>query len=170
MISPGLKEPSVIRRVGLSCAALVLVVDIVTKRMAEGLSPDALPIAITPFLNVVLVGNRGVSFGLLTSDNKFAPFVLAGLAILIIAFVLRQLWKVQSRTEASALGLIIGGAIANAIDRIGDGTVTDFIDLYVGGYHWPSFNFADAAITGGVLIWVLFSRATGLVRQTKASN
>lgn len=170
MTSPGLEEPSFIRRVGLSSAAFAFTVDIVTKRLAEALAPDALPIAITPFLNVVLVRNRGISFGFLTSDSKFAPFVLAGLAVLIIAFVLRQLWKAQRRAEASALGLIIGGAVANAIDRIGDGAVTDFIDLYVGGYHWPSFNMADVAITGGVLIWIFFIRATGLARQTKASN
>jgi signal peptidase II len=107
-------------------------------------------IVLTPFLNIVLVWNRGVSFGLLDTDSTTLPWVLAAVALLV-AFVLGVwLWRTTRRWTGFALGLIIGGALGNAIDRLRFGAVVDFIDFHVGTWHWPAFNVADSAIVIGV--------------------
>ncbi len=107
-------------------------------------------IPVTPFFNLVLGFNRGVSFGLLGDLGPWGPVALSVMTLAIIAFLLLWLWRTQDILEASALGLIIGGAGGNLIDRLRDGAVTDFLDFYVGQYHWPAFNLADVAISLGV--------------------
>jgi signal peptidase II len=64
------------------------------------------------------------------------------------------LWRAESRLATVSLGLIIGGAIGNVIDRLHYGAVMDFLDFYIGGYHWPAFNVADSAITVGAVLFV----------------
>lgn len=107
-------------------------------------------IPVTPFFNLVLGFNRGVSFGLLGDLGPWGPAALSVMTLAIIAFLVLWLWRTQDILEASALGLIIGGAAGNLIDRLRDGAVTDFLDFYVGQYHWPTFNLADIAISLGV--------------------
>ena len=107
-------------------------------------------IPVTPFFNLVLGFNPGVSFGLLSDLGSSGPVALSVLTLTIIAFLVLWLWRTQDILEASALGLIIGGAAGNLIDRLRDGAVTDFLDFYVGQYHWPTFNLADIAISLGV--------------------
>ena len=63
-----------------------------------------------------------------------------------------RLWRATTKTEAIWIGLIIGGALGNAVDRLVDGAVTDFLDIHINGYHWPTFNLADVAIVIGVAI------------------
>lgn len=110
--------------------------------------PRAIPV--TPFFNLVLGFNPGVSFGLFGNLGSWGPFILSSLTIAIIAFLVHWLWRTQDIFEASALGLIIGGASGNLVDRLYEGAVTDFLDFYIGQYHWPTFNFADIAISLGV--------------------
>ena len=107
-------------------------------------------IPVTPFFNLVLGFNPGVSFGLLGDLGPWGPVALSGLTLAIVVFLVLWLWRTQDILEASALGLIIGGAAGNLIDRLRDDAVTDFLDFYIGKYHWPAFNLADVAISLGV--------------------
>ncbi|MCY4238000.1 MAG: signal peptidase II [Rhodospirillaceae bacterium] len=122
-------------------------------------------IEVAPFLNVVLVWNRGISFGVLNQGPDWWPWVLIAVAFLIVAGLLFWLRKLDGRWMVTAIGLIVGGAIGNVIDRFRFGAVVDFIDVHVSGWHFPTFNIADAAITCGVLILLadsLFGRQKSL--------
>lgn len=112
---------------------------------------------VLPFFNLVLGFNRGISFGLFNSDSPEAPYVLSALALGVTAMLIVWLWKAASRNEALALGAIIGGALANVADRLRDGAVTDFLDLHFRSFHWPTFNFADIAISMGVVLLIVLS-------------
>ena len=84
------------------------------------------------------------------SAPGWGRWVLVALALVITAILVVWLVKVNDKFKALALGLIIGGAVANVIDRIRFSAVADFLDFHVGALHWPAFNLADAAITIGV--------------------
>ena len=112
---------------------------------------------VLPFFNLVLGFNRGISFGFFNSDSPEAPYVLSGLALGVTAILIVWLWKAACRNEALALGAIIGGALANVADRLRDGAVTDFLDLHFRSFHWPTFNFADIAISLGVVLLIALS-------------
>jgi signal peptidase II len=109
---------------------------------------------VTPFFDLVLAWNIGISFGWLQNDSQMAQLSL--MAIKGIAVVLLAIWMVRSQTVLAtvALGMIIGGAIGNAIDRLAYGAVVDFALLHIeiGGqtYNWYIFNLADVAIVAGV--------------------
>lgn len=119
-------------------------------------SPHVEPV--TPFLNLVLVHNKGVTFGLLGgAEHHLMPLVLAGIAGVILFLLLRWLWMTHSTPVAIALGAIIGGALGNLIDRLRFGAVVDFLDFYYQSYHWYAFNVADAAIVTGVGLLLLDS-------------
>ncbi len=105
---------------------------------------------VTGFFNLVTVWNRGVSFGLFSSDAELGRWGLSGLSVAISVGLVFWLRKAESRLLAIALGLVIGGAIGNVVDRVRFGAVFDFLDFHVAGYHWPAFNVADAAIVIGV--------------------
>ncbi|KAA0576223.1 signal peptidase II [Azospirillum sp. B21] len=113
-------------------------------------------IEVTPFFNLTLGFNRGVSFGLF-GDGAVGPWLLSGLALTIVALLLAWAMRSISQSEAAALGAIIGGALGNVIDRVRQGAVTDFLDLHAFGWHWPAFNLADAAIFCGVAMLLLLS-------------
>lgn len=110
---------------------------------------------ITDFFNLVLVGNRGVSFGLLSSDSPWGQPLLIALALGLSVMLVFWLRGAENRLLAGSIGLILGGAIGNAIDRLNHGAVIDFLDFHLAGYHWPAFNLADSAIVVGVAIIVL---------------
>ncbi|MBJ6126969.1 signal peptidase II [Microvirga splendida] len=115
--------------------------------------PQVIPIV--PFFNLTLGYNTGISFGLLQSVFEDNPWVLTSLTLTIVGFLLLWARRAGSRREAIALGLISGGALGNAIDRIRQGAVTDFLDVYVGTWHWPTFNMADVAIFLGAATLVV---------------
>ena len=140
-------------RAGLSAAAVVALADQATKwmvlRWLEGVGHK---VTVTPFFDIVLVYNRGASFGLFQTDSPWGPWLLSGFTIVVIAGLLVWMMCTRERPLTAALGLIAGGAAGNLIDRISLGHVVDFLDFYVGAYHWPAFNLADSAITLGVAI------------------
>ena len=105
-----------------------------------------------PFMNFILVLNSGVAFGILGELGKQAPIVLSFFAILLAALLC--FWSLYKKQSFFANGLIAGGAIGNAIDRLRIGAVVDFIDIHINNYHWPAFNFADSYITIGAFIYI----------------
>lgn len=149
-----------LRSAGLKLAgtigAVILVLDQLTKWVAleQLLDPPRL-IEVTPFLNVVLGFNTGVSFGLLENDSVYGPWLLSGAALLVVAVLVVWAARSDSRAEAASFGAIAGGAVGNIVDRLRQGAVTDFIDLHAFGWHWPTFNVADIGITGGVGLLLL---------------
>lgn len=147
--------------VGLGLAACVTVADQATKVWAlDGWFFPPRTIEVTSFFNLVAVWNSGVSFGFLANHSEAMPYILTGFAIVVSLGLTVWLLRVHARSLAAGLGLVIGGAVGNVIDRLRFQAVIDFIDLHAAGYHWPAFNVADAAITIGVGLLLLdsFSR------------
>jgi signal peptidase II len=134
-------------RLGLVVAGLVIILDQLTKLAILALLDDA--VQVTPFLNLVVVWNSGVSFGMFASAGAVMPWLLSGLAVAVAAALGFWLSRVEHPLAAVALGLIIGGALGNVIDRVRFGAVVDFLDVHLLGYHWPAFNVADSAICVG---------------------
>nr|WP_184042875.1 signal peptidase II [Roseospira visakhapatnamensis] len=144
-------------RVGLITAAIVAVADQITKYIVfVGIQPPPYGgLDVTSFLSLVSVMNRGVSFGLFSSGSPWAPFILTAIAATVVAALTFWLRQAETRMLSISLGMLIGGAIGNAIDRLVHGAVMDFVNLHWEGYHWPAFNVADAAITVGAVLMVL---------------
>ena len=104
------------------------------------------------FLNLVPVWNPGMSFGLLADGGVAVRIGLTILAFVVSGWLFWMLAQLD-RLQRVAAALIAAGAVGNAIDRLRFGRVVDFIDLHWGGWHWPAFNLADAAITTGAVLW-----------------
>ncbi|MDO8878004.1 MAG: signal peptidase II [Pseudolabrys sp.] len=141
---------------GLAVAAIVCVIDQASKLYLLFVHDlDANPIRLGPFFDFVLTKNTGISYGLFASEGALWPFVL--LAFKAVAVVVLWAWlsKAENRLTALALGLIIGGALGNAIDRLAYGWVMDFVFFHVSGadwrFNWYVFNLADVAIVAGVI-------------------
>lgn len=108
-------------------------------------------VVVAPFLDLVYVKNLGVSYGLFTQDSSEGQWFLAGFAAIAVLAMAAWLARgVADRLTAASLGLIMGGAIGNAIDRLVLGGVADFFSLHAFGFYWYVFNIADAAIVAGV--------------------
>lgn len=136
------------RITGLVCIAVTLFLDQASKAVALSIPGLRSGIEVLPVLNLVVVRNDGVSFGMLGGVAPWWTLTAVGAAIAAALSV--WLSRAQSTVLAAALGLMIGGALGNIIDRVRHGAVTDFLDFHAAGYHWPAFNFADAAIFCGV--------------------
>ncbi len=109
------------------------------------------PVALTPFFDLVLVWNLGISYGLLPQENAVGRWGLILFAFGASVALAVWLARVESRLAAASIGLIMGGAVGNAIDRIAYGAVADFFSLHAFGYQWYVFNIADMAIVAGVV-------------------
>ncbi|MGI9510802.1 MAG: signal peptidase II [Geminicoccaceae bacterium] len=143
-------------RNGLLIAVAIIALDQATKwLMLSGLDLANNPIMVTSFFNLVLVWNRGVSFGMFNDAGDAGPWILSGLAIAVVIGLIYWLRQTGGWPTVTALGLVIGGAIGNVIDRFRFGAVVDFLDFHVAGYHWPAFNVADAAICIGAGLLLL---------------
>ncbi|MEQ8814387.1 MAG: signal peptidase II [Thalassobaculum sp.] len=156
-------------QLGLGLAALTVALDRVTKVWAlDALFDPPARITVLEVLNLVPVWNRGVSFGLLSSDSPWGPWLLGGFALAVAGALVIWLLRADNRILGSGLGLVIGGAVGNAIDRALYGAVVDFVDAHWGDLHWPAFNIADAAITLGVGFLLL--DALGIGTGARASE
>ena len=109
----------------------------------------------TSFFNIVLIYNRGMSFGLFNSGGGLNALLFSVVAAAIVTVLTYWLSRVESPLLAGAISLIIGGAVGNVIDRIRFGAVVDFLDFHIGSWHWPAFNIADSAICVGVAVMLL---------------
>ena len=144
---------------------LLVILDQLTKLLVLQRIPlhDTVPV-IPGFLNLTYVRNTGAAFGMLNaSDFAYKPFVVAGLAILALVGILWYAQKFAGDAWPARYGfvLIVAGAVGNLIDRVTLGFVVDFVDVYVGSWHFWAFNVADAAITVGAILFIadtLFSR------------
>jgi len=145
-------------RTGVIIAAIAAALDQFSKFwiLNDVMAPPRV-IEVTPFFNLVLAWNKGVSFGMFSTDSVYGPWLLTGLAIAIVIALGIWLWRADSKWVACALGLVIGGAIGNVVDRVRFGAVVDFLDVHAFGYHWPAFNVADSAICVGAVILILES-------------
>lgn len=110
---------------------------------------------ITSFLNLVLVQNKGISFGLFSRYEVGWLISILTIGIVVVLFIWMR--KLERAILALPFSLIIGGAIGNLIDRLNYGFVVDFIDFHFFGWHWPAFNVADSAITVGVIFLLIAS-------------
>ena len=144
--------------IGVYLATFVALIDQMTKSMFLTSSLDAAPFyRITSFLNFTLSWNKGVTFGLLNDYGQYMPYVLIVAALVIVLLLLNWLRQAETLYAALGLGLVMGGAVGNVIDRLRFGAVVDFIDLHYAGYHWYTFNVADSAIVVGVGLLLLES-------------
>jgi signal peptidase II len=137
-------------------ALAVVVVDQIAKvgvlAHIDGSEVDSTPLA--PFLDLTLRLNRGISFSLFARDSAAGQVVLLALTLAATGLLAWWLFRSRSTLAAAGLGLIIGGALGNAIDRIAHGAVVDYLDLHAFDRHFFVFNIADAAINIGVVVLI----------------
>src|SRR5262245_45512015 len=169
--------------VGISCALATLAVDQGHKwwMLAVYRIQERGRVHVTPFLDLVYLENKGISYGLLPLDSRLGQWLWAGFAAL--AVLAMAVWLARgtitrsplqagavpmSRLGALSLGLIMGGAVGNAIDRLVLGGVADYIQLHAFGFYWYVFNIADAAIVAGVC--GLLYDSVGLSRNRAAKS
>lgn len=138
-------------------AVILLVLDQVTKWIANTELSLGEPVAVLPHLNFTLVYNYGAAFSFLADMGGWQRWFFTALAVGVSAGLLYWLRKLPKEWNAEVLGinLILSGAIGNVIDRILEGRVTDFIDFYVGTWHYATFNVADIAISVGAALLIL---------------
>lgn len=110
-----------------------------------------------PFFNIVMVWNKGISFGLFNQAGDYGPLILTLVSGAIALAFLVWLMRCSRLGTALALILIIGGAVGNIVDRLRFGAVVDFLDFHLFGWHWPAFNIADSAITIGIALLLIDS-------------
>jgi len=128
-------------------AGIVLFLDVITKQLVVWYEPV---IEVLPFFSLVTIYNTGALFG--AFQGMRVALILASL--LALWLVWKYADKLKGTVQSVAAGLIVGGAVGNLLDRVFRGAVVDFLDFYVGTWHWPAFNIADAALVVGVLILI----------------
>jgi lipoprotein signal peptidase len=153
---------------GLILALVILLADQASKWwILEIVDLDQVrQVVLTPFLNLTMVWNRGITFGLFSGGGPWNALILAAIAVVIVAVLLRWMARAETRLVALALGAVAGGAIGNVIDRLRFGAVVDFVDVHAWGFHWYVFNVADAAIVCGVGVLL----ADALFRRRKPAR
>jgi signal peptidase II len=144
---------------------LVILLDQGTKQLAEAMLTFAQPVTVLPFFDLTLLYNKGAAFSFLSDQAGWQRWFFIALALVVSLVMLAWLSRLKRDEvwQAVALGLIIGGALGNVIDRILFGHVIDFIHLHYAEHYWPAFNVADSAITVGVAVMLL----DALVLSTK---
>jgi signal peptidase II len=149
----GQKGLSVAAILGFSVAAITLILDQATKLYTFYVYdlPVKEPVEFAPFVNLIVVWNRGISYGLFQQNSELGRWGLIVISILAAGGLFFWIRRTSAKLLAASLGLIAGGAIGNVIDRLWFGAVFDFIQIHVGSWSWYVFNVADAAIVAGVV-------------------
>ncbi len=139
---------------GALTAVVVLAADQISKWwILNGLDlPHRPPLVLLPVLDLTLVWNRGVTFGMLNGLGSWSAPVIALIALVIVVALGLWLWRATSAWTAVAIGAVAGGAIGNVMDRLRHGAVVDFIHAHAGAWSWYVFNVGDAAIVCGVIV------------------
>lgn len=154
----------------LFLAAVILLGDQLTKWLILGIAaPPHQPqfiTEVTGFFNLVLTYNTGISFGLFQSASAWQAYLLIAINLGVSLALLVWLYKQRVGLMPYAVGLVVGGAIGNAIDRLHQPGVVDFLDFHLAGWHWPAFNVADSAIVCGVILLL----ADGLFQPGRKGN
>ena len=159
--------------VGLLVIALIFVIDQLSKwaivemlfkkselgfvNWLTMLSQDRLEfisIPLLPFFNLVMVWNKGVSFGLFQNDSLYGVMALAGLALIVSIGFFVAFLRSESKLLMVASLMVVGGALGNIWDRVRFGAVVDFLDFHVAGWHYPAFNVADSCIVVGIMLFL----------------
>jgi signal peptidase II len=150
-------------------AAAVFGLDRLTKLIIERWVPESVSYRVIPgFFDIVHSENRGVAFGIFNDSTfEWRNLALIAVAVAAVIFISIYLWRARQVDTAMLWGmaLILGGAAGNAIDRIVSGRVTDFLEFYIGEYHWPTFNMADSALVIGSGLLLL-----DMLRSKQAAN
>ncbi len=143
----------------LAVVPVIFVVDQATKWAAVKYLARHAEVPLVPFVNLTLVFNTGAAFGFLSSASGWQNLLFIGVAIAACAVILWMLYRygAEDALFATALVLILGGALGNLCDRFLYGHVIDFVDVYYGSWHWPAFNVADSAITIGAMLLIFDS-------------
>ena len=156
---------------GMGIAALIVVADQASKMaILDRFRPAGDPeppffsldrVVVSPYMDFILTWNRGVSFGLGNNGGNWNVLLFTAIAVCEVAWLLFMIAKSESKWLIAALGLIVGGAVGNVIDRLRFGAVVDFVYVHIGAFDWwPAFNIADAAICVGAGLWLLQSLFT----------
>ena len=135
-------------------SAVIVVLDLWTKQIASDSLTLYRPVELTSWLNMTLAHNYGAAFSFLSDAGGWQRWLFTGLASVVTVVLVVWLLRLPTNEKliAAALSLVIGGAVGNLIDRIVNGYVVDFIDVFYQSHHWPAFNLADSAITCGVVL------------------
>ena len=153
------KHVNTLERNGLKwlwLSALIIVLDQITKLLViDNLTLHEV-IPLTGFFNLVRAHNTGAAFSLLADQSGWQRFFFLAVAVIASGVIFHLLRKTQGRPLfCFSLALILGGALGNVIDRMAYGYVVDFLDFYLGAWHWPAFNVADSGITVGAVLLIL---------------
>ncbi|MEG2004638.1 MAG: signal peptidase II [Bilophila sp.] len=148
---------------------LVLLLDQLSKFWVMEALPEygSVPV-LTGFFDLVHLRNRGAAFGFLNrSDIEWQFWLFCGATLLAVGMILSVVRSSPKHENAlfAGLGLVLGGAIGNFIDRVRFRAVVDFLDFYVGQWHWPAFNVADIAICCGAFLVCLRLWQTGMMKK-----
>ncbi|GAA6135092.1 signal peptidase II [Oceaniserpentilla sp. 4NH20-0058] len=149
-------------------ALLTIILDLVTKQMAENFLQYAQPVYVLPMFDLTLLYNKGAAFSFLANESGWQRWFFTVIAISFSGVLCVWLMKLKETEKwlAVALALIIGGALGNLYDRLAYGHVVDFIHLHWGNKYFPAFNIADSAISVGAAIYLI----DGFFFQNKSSN
>ena len=151
---------------GLAAAAAVIILDQITKYWVLSFLGVSAYIPFGDYFNLVRAWNTGVSFSMLNDYGNMGAWLLSGLAVVIVIMLFFWLRKENSRVIQIALGMIMGGAVGNVIDRIRFGAVFDFLDVHIGDHHWPAFNAADSFICIGAAV-IIAEAVVAKIRKEK---
>jgi signal peptidase II len=154
------------RAIGVVAVVAVVALDRAAKALvlADFDKTAAAAAPLTPFLDLALRWNRGISFSLFAQESAAGRWLLLALTAIVTALIALWLWRARTPLVGLALGLIVGGAIGNGYDRLVYGAVVDFLDLHAFGRHFFVFNLADAAINLGVAL-LIFDGLFGAARR-----
>lgn len=154
-------------KMGLLLAVAILAADQLTKSLVLNFLNWQVgrPYTVTPFLDLVITLNRGISYGLFPQDSEAGRWFLIFIKIAVAAVFLFWMATTANRMAAAGLALLVGGALGNAIDRVLYGAVIDFVSLHAYGWYWYVFNLADTAIVAGVVTLLYDALFTGATKS-----